>query len=311
MEPTDNPYAILGVSPGASARDIRSAYRKAALLHHPDKKTDFQEKQEAHEHFAKISAAYELLTSPDYPMDSSTSNMHPPHTRSRQSYPSRFHDPFEVFEHVFREEFGNGDMRNPGPFGRSKDSLFREPFFGRGSPHRSIFDTGDPFGDDFSPSFGRPFGRSSLFESSLFGRDDQGDIFSSMREQMRKLEEQARFGEGDSNENQNKRIFTSSSSSTRSVRQANGDTVTTTKRTQTVNGKTEQVEETVVYGADGSVKERKITGNDSLLENSRSASHLLPNSQQQDRERAPPPSSWWRRKAIKPDHSDQERSSRL
>jgi curved DNA-binding protein CbpA len=309
MEPTENPYAILGVSPGASARDIRSAYRKAALLHHPDKKTDFQEKQKAHEQFAKISAAYEMLTSPDQqPMDSSSShNMH-----SRQSYPSRFHDPFEVFEHVFREEFGNCDMRNPGPFGRSRDSFFREPFFGRGSPHRSSFDMGDPFGDDFFPSFGRPFGRNSLFENSLFGRDDDSDIFSSMREQMRKLEEQAQFNdEGDANKNSNKRMFTSSSSSTRSVRQANGETVTTTKRTQTVNGKTEQVEETVVYGADGSVKERKITGNDSLLENSRSDHRWLPNPQQQERERDPPPSSWWRRKAIKPDNSDQERNSRL
>jgi curved DNA-binding protein CbpA len=310
MEPTDNPYAVLGVSPGASARDIRSAYRKAALLHHPDKKTDFQEKQKAHEQFAKISAAYEMLTSPDLQsMDSS--NIYPPHAHSRQSYPSRFHDPFEVFEHVFREEFGNGDMRNPGPFGRSRESFFREPIFGQGCPHRSIFDAEDPFDNDFFPSFGRPFGRSSLFENSLFGRDDEGDIFSSVRDQMRKLEEQAQYGDGDANKNPNKRIFTSSSSSTRSVRQANGDTVTTTKRTQTVNGKTEQLEETVVYGADGSVKERKITGNDSLLENSRSAHHLLSSAQQQERERDPPPSSWWRRKAIQPDKSDQERNSRL
>ena len=50
-----DPYDVLGVTRDASPEDIRKAYRKLAVQHHPDKGGD-QEK------FKEISAAYEVLS---------------------------------------------------------------------------------------------------------------------------------------------------------------------------------------------------------------------------------------------------------
>jgi hypothetical protein len=60
---TDDPHVILGVRPGATAEEIREAYRVAALKYHPDKVThlgkEFQEL--AHRRFLAIQEAYERL----------------------------------------------------------------------------------------------------------------------------------------------------------------------------------------------------------------------------------------------------------
>lgn len=60
---TDDPYAILGVRPGATVEEIKEAYRVAALRYHPDKVThlgkEFQEL--AHRKFLAIRRAYERL----------------------------------------------------------------------------------------------------------------------------------------------------------------------------------------------------------------------------------------------------------
>jgi len=50
-------YSILGVNKNASDKDIKSAYRKLAMQHHPDKGGDAQK-------FSKISEAYEILKDP-------------------------------------------------------------------------------------------------------------------------------------------------------------------------------------------------------------------------------------------------------
>ena len=50
-----DPYAVLGLDKQASPEDIKKAYRKLAVKHHPDKGGD-QEK------FKEISAAYEILS---------------------------------------------------------------------------------------------------------------------------------------------------------------------------------------------------------------------------------------------------------
>lgn len=52
-------YKILGIEKTASAAEIRKAYRKMALLHHPDKNT---ENLQAEEQFKKVSEAYEVLS---------------------------------------------------------------------------------------------------------------------------------------------------------------------------------------------------------------------------------------------------------
>lgn len=52
-----NPYTILGIQPNASQEEIKKAYRKLSLKHHPDRGGD-------EEMFKELSAAYEQLSNP-------------------------------------------------------------------------------------------------------------------------------------------------------------------------------------------------------------------------------------------------------
>ncbi|MCX7994370.1 MAG: DnaJ domain-containing protein [candidate division WOR-3 bacterium] len=58
----ENYYSILGVSATATANEIKNAYMKLAKQYHPDRFTDPGEKQKANEQFAKITAAYRVLS---------------------------------------------------------------------------------------------------------------------------------------------------------------------------------------------------------------------------------------------------------
>jgi curved DNA-binding protein CbpA len=140
MDAGDDPYKILGVATDATEADIKKAYRKLALKHHPDKNPN---DPNAHSNFAKISNAYELLADNEerkyYDWEhgtksnngnnnnrnnsasfgggmpfQSTKNFRPKETSTSSSSSFRpqekqrshtFHDPFSVFEDVFREEF--------------------------------------------------------------------------------------------------------------------------------------------------------------------------------------------------------------
>ena len=53
-------YKILGVDQGASLEDIKKAYKKLAMEHHPDKNKD--NVAAAEEKFKEISAAYNVLS---------------------------------------------------------------------------------------------------------------------------------------------------------------------------------------------------------------------------------------------------------
>lgn len=63
--PRPDPYAVLGVSPGASDGDVRSAYRRLVQRHHPDHNAG---SPDAARQFALVQAAYarvlELRRSP-------------------------------------------------------------------------------------------------------------------------------------------------------------------------------------------------------------------------------------------------------
>jgi curved DNA-binding protein len=56
-------YQILGVSREATADDIKKAYRKLAMKHHPDKAKG--DKKQSEEKFKQISEAYAVLSNPD------------------------------------------------------------------------------------------------------------------------------------------------------------------------------------------------------------------------------------------------------
>jgi len=111
-------YEILGVSKNASTDEIKKAYRKMAMKHHPDKGGD-QEK------FKELSEAYAVLSDP----------------QKKQMYDSYgdegFHQQFsqeDIFRHfnfedIFRE-FGFGNMGSRGS--NSFADLFGSAFGGRG-----------------------------------------------------------------------------------------------------------------------------------------------------------------------------------
>ncbi|MEI8282932.1 MAG: J domain-containing protein, partial [Armatimonadota bacterium] len=54
-------YRILGVSRNATSGDVKSAYRKIVLVHHPDKSNSKQ----SSEIFLKATEAYEILSDTD------------------------------------------------------------------------------------------------------------------------------------------------------------------------------------------------------------------------------------------------------
>lgn len=55
-------YSILGVSKNCTLNDLKKAYRKQAMLWHPDKHNDPQSKKDAEEKFKNIAEAYDVLS---------------------------------------------------------------------------------------------------------------------------------------------------------------------------------------------------------------------------------------------------------
>lgn len=59
--PEINPYMILDLEETATTKEIKSAYRRQALIHHPDKAAE-ADKEAAHTRFQEIAFAYAVLS---------------------------------------------------------------------------------------------------------------------------------------------------------------------------------------------------------------------------------------------------------
>ncbi|KAG0361840.1 hypothetical protein BGZ54_008913, partial [Gamsiella multidivaricata] len=149
-------YELLCVDPGANKDDIKKAYRKQALLFHPDKMKPHM-KEEASQHFQLISEAYEVL---------SDDNKRELYDRYGHEGVKAGGDPNPQPEAGFGPNFGH---REPSGFG------FETPFFASfGMPAHQYFQGfhNDPFMNDFfrggdsSEQFSQP--RPTLFSTSPF-----------------------------------------------------------------------------------------------------------------------------------------------
>lgn len=108
---THDYYDVLGINRAASDDDIKKAYRKLAMQHHPDRNKDNKESEEK---FKEVSEAYEILKDP----------------QKRAAYDRFGHD-------AFKNGGAGGSGFNPndfaGGFGSAFSDIFENMFGGGGT----------------------------------------------------------------------------------------------------------------------------------------------------------------------------------
>jgi molecular chaperone DnaJ len=123
-------YEILGVPRNASEDEIKKAYRKLAVKHHPDKNPG---DKAAEENFKEIGEAYDVLNDPQKRAAYDQYGHAAFDARRRAARGGGFgdfHDPFDIFREVFGQQgggsifedlFGGGGRANPGGTQRGAD----------------------------------------------------------------------------------------------------------------------------------------------------------------------------------------------
>ncbi len=155
-------YAILGVGRGASADDIKKAYRQLARKFHPDVAKD---KKAAEDKFKEINEAYEVLGNPDHRKKYDTLGANWKQGAGFQPPPG-----WEAFggngRRRTRRAPGGGDDADPRFDGTGFSEFFEQFFGGRG-------------GGGFQP-FGEQIPGGTRFANR--GADVEGDIAVSLDE---------------------------------------------------------------------------------------------------------------------------------
>ncbi|KAF9110083.1 hypothetical protein BGX27_006798 [Mortierella sp. AM989] len=251
-----NFYELLCVDPGATREDIKKAYRKQALLFHPDKMKPHM-KEEASQHFQLISEAYEVLsddTKRDLydryghegvkaggdpnPVPQTFDIRHHGNSRGFASgFDTPFFASFGMPAHPFHDPFANHHQRHMRHFEQQMGSMFG------GGGSFGMFPS--MFGNDFfNDGFGQQQQRPTLFSTSPFAGRSSQDGWSGTGTSSNPLSDFGGRGGGG---------FSSSSSS--SSFGATGGTRTSTKTT-IVNGmRTTITEVTDAQGVTTTTKE--------------------------------------------------------
>lgn len=120
MESTRDYYDVLGVSKGASASEIKKAYRKLAMKFHPDQNAD---DPHAEEKFKELGEAYEVLSN----AEKRAAYDRYGHAAFKAGgagagggFGGGFHDPMDIFSQVFGGAFGGGGFEDIFGGGRSR-----------------------------------------------------------------------------------------------------------------------------------------------------------------------------------------------
>ncbi|CCC68587.1 hypothetical protein NCAS_0B05030 [Naumovozyma castellii] len=103
-------YAVLGVASNATDSDIKKAYRKLALQHHPDKvvNSNSDDREASEIKFKEISAAYEILSDEDKRAHYDLYGSEEEQQRQQRQY-----DPFESFFNFEQDEEPSRHYEDP------------------------------------------------------------------------------------------------------------------------------------------------------------------------------------------------------
>lgn len=111
--PRENYYELLGVNHGATAEEIKKAYRQLALKYHPDRNGG---SKEAEEKFKRITQAYAILIDPDkrksYDLRLKTGSRNTESSESgyrKEDYDD--FDPAEIFKDLFNNPYASDIFR--------------------------------------------------------------------------------------------------------------------------------------------------------------------------------------------------------
>jgi curved DNA-binding protein len=138
-------YKILGLDKGASAEDVKKAYRKLARKYHPDVNPN---NKEAHKRFQEINEANEVLSDPE----------------KRKKY----------------DQYGK-DWKHAEEFEKARQQQQRQRTYSGGGEEYFGGDEGN-FSDFFESLFGGMGAKGARRETKFRGQDFQAELHLSLRE---------------------------------------------------------------------------------------------------------------------------------